>query len=282
MEQTFGKILVAVDGTYSCLRAMEIAAVIAKKFSSKITVVHVISHDFMHPELKANHQLPELVLNELDKSHKETGIRILRGAEEFFKEEQIEISSELVKAQDPAEKILEMIEDGGYDLLILGNLSDVQTKHFTLGHVAKKISLHANVPVLIVKRKTEVRKLLVAVDGSANADKALEYAIQFSRPFKAIITLLHVEETGSVKQKGVKTAGEHILANAAAKHWQLSYNSRLDNGEPAETILKVANQENHDLIVIGSRGLGSVKRFLLGSVSAEVSMHAQCSVLIIR
>jgi nucleotide-binding universal stress UspA family protein len=69
MKQFFGKILLAVDGSHSCLRAREIAASLAREFNSEVTVVHVISHDFMHPELKAHHQLPSLILHELDKSY---------------------------------------------------------------------------------------------------------------------------------------------------------------------------------------------------------------------
>ena len=95
MGQFLKRILVAVDGSNSCLRAMEMTAAIAKKFHSQVTVIHVISHDFMHPELKAHHQLPLLILDELDKSYQKAGRKILRGAEEFFKEEKVEITSEL-------------------------------------------------------------------------------------------------------------------------------------------------------------------------------------------
>lgn len=142
-----------MDGSNSCLRAMEIAAAIAKKFCSQVTVVHMISYDFMHPELKAHHQLPSLVLDELDKSYQKAGRKIIRAAEEFFKEETIEISSKLVKAEDPAEEILQMVKDPGYDLVVLGNVSETKARRFSLGSVTEKISLYAKRPVLIAKRK---------------------------------------------------------------------------------------------------------------------------------
>jgi nucleotide-binding universal stress UspA family protein len=284
LEKFFGKILVAVDASNSSLRAKELAAAIAQKFRSKVTVVHVISHDFMHPELKAHHQLPTLVLHELDKSYQEAGRKILRGAEEFFKEEKIDIVSELVRAEDPAEKILQIVRNSGYDLLIIGNVSETQARRFSLGSVAEKVSLYATSPVLIAKRKTDLRRLLVAVDGSANADKALDYAVKLCQQFKSKMTLLHVEETNlfRLEPKGTKTIGEQILAEEAAKVKDVSFDSRLEIGDPANTILKIAQREDYDLIVLGSRGLSSVKRFLLGSVSADVSMYAQRSVLIVR
>ena len=53
-------------------------------------------------------------------------------------------------------------------------------------------------------------------------------------------------------------------------------------GQPAEVIIDVAKQVQADLIVVGSRGLTGIKRFLLGSVSSKVSEHASCSVMIVR
>jgi nucleotide-binding universal stress UspA family protein len=53
-------------------------------------------------------------------------------------------------------------------------------------------------------------------------------------------------------------------------------------GDPAEVLIDVANEQNADLIVVGSRGLAGIKRFLLGSVSNKVSHHASCSVMIVR
>jgi nucleotide-binding universal stress UspA family protein len=53
-------------------------------------------------------------------------------------------------------------------------------------------------------------------------------------------------------------------------------------GEPADAILDVAEEENADLIVVGNKGMTGAKRFLLGSVPNKVSHHAPCSVLIVR
>jgi nucleotide-binding universal stress UspA family protein len=53
-------------------------------------------------------------------------------------------------------------------------------------------------------------------------------------------------------------------------------------GDPAEVIIQVANEQQADLIVVGSWGLTGIQRFLLGSVSSKVSHHAPCSVMIVR
>jgi len=68
---------------------------------------------------------------------------------------------------------------------------------------------------------------------------------------------------------GARTAGLHPVAHAR-------------RGEPADAIIRVAEAEDADLIVVGSRGMGRARRHLLGSVPDKVARHAPCSVLIAR
>ncbi|HEV2685574.1 MAG TPA: universal stress protein, partial [Actinomycetota bacterium] len=58
--------------------------------------------------------------------------------------------------------------------------------------------------------------------------------------------------------------------------------TRIEQGDPAETILKVAELEDADLIVVGNRGMEGPSRFLLGSVPNVISHHAPCDVLIVK
>jgi len=60
----------------------------------------------------------------------------------------------------------------------MGNRGETEAEVFSLGSVAEKVSRHAECPVLIVKQKTRLSKILVAIDGSESADKALGYAVQ--------------------------------------------------------------------------------------------------------
>ena len=280
----FQKILVPVDGSLSCLRAQELAVSFAKNFDSTVTVVHVVSHDFMHPELKAHYQLPSLILLELEKSYLRTGEKIIRAATDFFRENGVEVQTELIKHEDPAEKVLQMVKDANYDTIIIGNRSETPTSRYSLGSIAEKISLYSKCSVLIAKRKTKIKKILVAVDGSQQADKATEHAAVLAERFNAKMTLLHVEEQRlfELEPELTKNVGNHILNHTANKVQTTKMETRLELGNPAKTILKIAKDENQDLIVMGSRGISSVKRFLLGSVSADVSMNSQRSVLIVR
>lgn len=280
----FQRVLVPVDGSLSCLRAKELAALIAKKFRSKVTVIHVVSHEFMHPELKAQYRLPPSILHEIENWYLQAGRKILRNAEELFREEGIEVDARLVTYEDPAETVLQLVKDGGYSLVVIGNRAETQAERFSLGSVTEKVSRHAECPVLIVKQKTKIAKMLVAIDGSENADKALEYAVRLAQTHGSKITLLHVAEAKLFRfePKVIEDVCECILFDAATKVEGVDFDKRLEFGSPAETIIKVAKKEDYDLIIVGSRGLSSVKRFFLGSVSDDVSMHARCSVLIVR
>jgi nucleotide-binding universal stress UspA family protein len=284
----FPKILVPVDGSHSCLHAKMLAVSIAKKFKSKVTVVHCASHEFMHPELKAQYQLPHSILHKIDEAYLQAGKKIIRNAEEMFREAKIDVDARLVTFEDPAEFILQLVKDEGYDLVVIGNRAGNQSARYSLGSVTEKVARHAECPVLIVKKKPKVKKLLTAVDGSKYADKALEYAVQLAKNYNASLALIHVEEDKLIRVGGpqvencIGTVGECILKDAATKVEGVSFDKKLEYGSPAEVIIKVAKKADVDIIVVGSRGLSSVRRFLLGSVSDDISMHARSSVLIVK
>jgi len=283
-ESHLKKILVPVDGSHTCLHAEELAAGIAKNFESKVTVIHVVSHELMQAARKLDYHVPTPVLTEITNWFSQAGRKILWGAEALFKEEGIEVDARIVEYGDPAETILRVAKDEEYNLVVMGNRGETEAEVFSLGSVAEKVSRHAECPVLIVKQKTKLSKILVAIDGSENAEKALEYAVQLAKKNKAKVTLLNVQESKifGLKPEVTKEIGERILSSARAKVRGVEFNTQLESGNLAETIIEVAEKGNYDLIVVGSRGLSSVKRFFLGSVSDDISHHAKCSVLIVR
>lgn len=286
--QLFRKILVPVDGSRSCLHAKMLASSIANSFKSKVTVVHVVSHEFMHPELKAQYRVPPPILRRIDELYFEAGKKIIKNAEDLFREEGIQINARLVTHEDPAENVLQLVRDEGYNLVIMGNRAESQTERFSLGSITEKVARYSNCPVLIIKKKTVLHKILVAVDGSKSADKALDYAVRLTKRYNAFLSMLHVEEEKLVRIGGPKvldcvgTIGECILKDESKKVQGVLFETLLKYGNPAETIIQIAKKGNIDLIVVGSRGLSSVKRFLLGSVSDDISMHSRNSVLIVR
>jgi nucleotide-binding universal stress UspA family protein len=81
-----------------------------------------------------------------------------------------------------------------------------------------------------------------------------------------------------------KSAAQTVLDDAKQKFGTTTFivNEELHEGPEAESILKVAKSRKADLIVMGTRGLGAVKGFLVGSVSRKVIHYASCSVMVVH
>jgi len=141
-------------------------------------------------------------------------------------------------------------------------------------------------------------RILVAVDGSPFAERALRYAIDLAKEYGSKLIILHVimrrfyavtpSEAGVLATatfvKEMQDEGKAIIdkAEEPAKAEGVNYESRLVEGVPAEEIVKISESERVQLIIIGSRGLTEVRAFLLGSVSDKVSHHCKCPIMIIK
>jgi nucleotide-binding universal stress UspA family protein len=154
-------------------------------------------------------------------------------------------------------------------------------------------------------------KILVPVDGSPEAAKALDLAISLAKAYGAPLGMIHVvqlptawslstawrlptpasydtvrdqQQTYRKAVEIIETNGKNILeiAEEKAEAAGLKTEKILESGHAADQIVTAASERGYDLIVIGDRGNSGVKEALLGSVSTHVSQHAKCSVLIVR
>ena len=184
--------------------------------------------------------------------------------------------------------MLELVKDEGHDLVIIGNRAEYRSKGYSLGSVTEKITRDVDCAVFLVKKDTPLQRILVAVDGSKHSEKAVEYSVQLAKKYRLDLALLHVDDDNVIRVGGpqslnlIGTTGEYVLENASKKVLGIPFSKVLKHGNPSETIIKIAHKGKIDLIVVGSRGQGAVKRFLLGSVSDEISKNARSSVLIVR
>ncbi|MCX5874939.1 MAG: universal stress protein [Deltaproteobacteria bacterium] len=136
------------------------------------------------------------------------------------------------------------------------------------------------------------RKILVAYDGSLSAQNALSLASQLAREDKSWIKVLAVVPPyqGDLELLGVSDIKEAIIgpgqqllteARQLADREGVHILTNLEQGEPYEQIVHVAEEENCDLIVMGRRGKGKMERALIGSVTARVIGHTNKDVLVI-
>ena len=149
-----------------------------------------------------------------------------------------------------------------------------------------------------------VGNILVAVDGSDHARKAVEFAADLAEKYGAKVMLLHVmtspgsnrvpeelEALGKLEQ--IRITEHEILYSAAEKVLETAENqvrsrvvkelgAAIKTGDPAGEILKYASKNGVDLIMMGSRGLGHLQGLLMGSVSHKVSHLAECTCITVK
>lgn len=145
------------------------------------------------------------------------------------------------------------------------------------------------------------KKILVAIDGSPQSDKAAEEAIRlalasgsrFKSKVYAMLVLPSMRAPSFTDFFPSLPATERpdweetrkkifYVVEKAASEAEVILQTVVVYGDAAEEIMSFAEQEGIDVIVIGSSGSGRVKRALLGSVSLKIAMHARHSVYIVR
>jgi nucleotide-binding universal stress UspA family protein len=142
--------------------------------------------------------------------------------------------------------------------------------------------------------------ILVGTDGSDTATTAVRYAIDIARELGARLQIVSAYEPVSDQRlRGARVEvpedlqwminlREDVLAmlQSAREDAQGAGVEQVETfarqGDAADAIIDVAEEQRSDLIVVGNRGMTGAKRFLLGSVPNKVSHHAPCSVLIVR
>jgi nucleotide-binding universal stress UspA family protein len=143
------------------------------------------------------------------------------------------------------------------------------------------------------------KSIVVGTDGSETATQAVHQAVDLAKEIGAKVDLVSAyepvpdqrlrEERTEVPDDlqwmvNPREDVDATLKDAAAwaKEAGVDVETYARQGDPADAILDVAEEQGSDLIIVGNKGMTGAKRFLLGSVPNKVSHHAPCSVLIIR
>jgi nucleotide-binding universal stress UspA family protein len=202
----------------------------------------------------------------------------------------------------PASVIVDEAEQGRAELIVVGSRGLGRLSMMLLGSVSAEVVDHAPCPVLVARRP-RVGSVLLAVDGSATARRALELLEGASylrdRHVEVIsvgppthVRLLeeaaelpdragrgHKDELDEIRfrtEAHAAAAAEELAGEGIDVRWSIAI------GDPAHEIIDAAASLGCDLIVMGSRGLTGLDRLRLGSVARNVLLHTEASVLIVR
>jgi nucleotide-binding universal stress UspA family protein len=138
------------------------------------------------------------------------------------------------------------------------------------------------------------RSIVIATDGSENTQKAISYGIKLAKLSGATVHALHVVDTSSVTQSW--TAGKEIMnevlkedglkaiskVKKCGEALDIEVNEVLLEGHPSSEIIKFAENNGIDLIVMGTLGKTGIDRFLMGSVAEKVVRQSKVPVLVVR
>ena len=138
----------------------------------------------------------------------------------------------------------------------------------------------------------KIRKILVPMDGSKNSFRGLDYAIHLARQCGATVTGINIIPfyprslllTPISYEKELAKKAKELMGKAKVRCAQngIGFSEKITDGHEAEEIVGFAGDKKFDLIVIGARGLGSVKEVFLGSVSNGVLHKSKIPVLIVK
>jgi len=138
-------------------------------------------------------------------------------------------------------------------------------------------------------------KVLAAIDGSIPADRAVEHLVRLAKNGTPIeVLLLNVQpefatwQTHGMAQE-VMVAHRHELGQRAAEIAErllqsasIHHELRVETGDAAETITRVAKEQGSDLIVMGTRGMGAIENLVIGSVAYKVVHLARAPVTLVK
>jgi len=290
------RILLATDGSEDSEVAAKTAATLAASTSSELHLVHV------GPGLPL-YELPDYParFEEVVKAQRQEAQRVLdeqvrkvEGSGAPVREAHLEMD------ERPDRAIVELGEKLGVGLVVVGSRGLGRLRRTLMGSVSDSVVRHTHCPVLVVRdgeREAEYLqcRILLALDGSEEASAAALMAVELADRVDSELHVVHVGEVTPVyhpEQHGYLARYEELQEEArrlldgqvdkVKSAGGTVARAHLRMGRPDEEIVVLGEEIGAGLIVTGSRGLGGIRRALLGSVSDAVVRHAHCPVLVVR
>ena len=275
------KILLATDGSEDAAQAREAAVDLARRSGSELDLVHVW-HDVPSPYAHA------FVKRELRRQ----GQEVIDAQVGKIEEAGVTVAATHLRGGRTHEEIIELSEEIGAGLLILGSRGLGAVRRILLGSHSEAVVHHARVPVLVLRRTRDAwppSRVVIGDDFSEDAKKATELAASIAELYEAETFLVHaypsiVEQSSrSEADDAMRQAEEQLGQRANDLKGILGYEPRtvMTSDDAAVALLEAARgAEGPTLIAVGSRGLGAVSRVRLGSVSSKVVRAAPGAALI--
>ncbi len=284
----YDRILVAVDGSEPANAAFDHALDVAADCDAEVRALYVAD---------TNRDSVTTVGTNVRDALEAEGEDVIEGARERAAVRDVDFEGEVVQGE-PGESILEAADVRDADLVAMGTSGKGGIRRFLLGSVAEHVVRRADVPVLTVRADEEVRveypydSILVPTDGSEHASRAMERAVDLARRHDATLHVLSVVDVMAV---GVDVRADLMIDQLEERAHEAVEDAGAEAGEAGvdvvtDTIVgsipreirSYAEDEEIDLLAMGTHGRRGVDRVLLGSVTERVLRTSPAPVLTVR
>jgi nucleotide-binding universal stress UspA family protein len=284
------KILLSTDGSEYSEGAIREAIKLAKKCSSKLTVLSII---------ETNPEFDTLAPQIMEKKEKEAR-QSLEALQARAKQEGVDCDTIVHEGEEPYKYIVDEAIKSKSTMIVMGRRGRTGLKRLMMGSVTARVIGHAPCNVLVVPKaaQLEFENILVATDGSKYSATAVSEALGLAKWNGSTLTVISVVPSELMTPSDIDftiTQREHIAekemheaeknakaVKEAAQKEGVAVKAFVLSGRPADAIIETAQEKNADLIVLGSHGRTGVERLLMGSVAERVIVLASCPVLVVK
>lgn len=281
---SYRKILVAYDGSPAAKNALAVGADIARSEKSWIKVLAVVPVYDGDLDLFAVGNIKETIIG--------PGQELLAEADGLARENGVHVLTNLEQGE-PFERIVHVAHDENCDLIVMGRSGLSRLERELMGGVTARVIGHTDRHVLIVQENSSLEwdNILVASDGSANSESAVNHAIKVAVEHGSRITAISVAHTD---EEMIALAPEHIrhLVDKCSAYLDeveikcrekgVTVETFVREGEPHDQITQLAGEISATVIVMGTHGRKGLGRLLMGSVTERTIGYAKCPVLIVH
>ncbi|MDX2271373.1 MAG: universal stress protein [Cyanobacteriota bacterium] len=271
----FQNIIVAVDGSGSSEQMTQTLLKLPLFGGSKITLLHAV---------------PSQISAEQMRSAWEKGQKVLAAAlDGLVVQPGVPVTTQLIEG-DPKVVVCDVAQSLPDPLIVMGSRGQNRLAAILQNSVSQYVFQLASCPMLLVKDDIFIKqtnRVLVALDGSAGAQRAFELAVMLIRDVPGgQLSLVKVQlDTNNVSDDPILTKAIDTL-----KRQHIAHRVFTAIGDPGTEIIRVAGESGADLLVMGSpdrrpsvaRNLPDLDRLLGKSTSDYVRVHAECPVLMVR
>jgi nucleotide-binding universal stress UspA family protein len=293
IHMCFKRILVPLDGSELAQAALAPALTLAEALSADITLLRVV----VPLTIKLD---PDLYQRVIESGQNDAKI-YLNSIQSHSNFSSIHLKAETVVGK-AAESIINYAQKNEIDLIVMSSHGRSGIGRWVYGSIADKVLYQATCAVAIIHPQVETelfthKRILVPLDGSRRAERALEPALMLAQEVSAKLVLLRVTimpqkpvgpvvgwpGTEAVMIEDEQEARAYLQkVRESLTNNRIQIHTHIAASSVAESIIDMADKLQVDLIVMSSHGRSGMSRWVFGSVTEKTLRGAQCATLVIQ